>query len=110
MGGGLRYDCRIQFQRFALVDDGFSDVEQFADYGDPHWAARMDISDGERMRAQEVGATLTRRFIVQSGDLTRDITPKDRLRYDGKDYEIFGVKETGNRFRLEITAGARVDQ
>ena len=47
---------RVQFRRAALVDDGFADAEVWADLGAPVWAAKTDVSDGERFRAAQVQA------------------------------------------------------
>ncbi|SFR40511.1 phage head-tail adaptor, putative, SPP1 family [Yoonia tamlensis] len=101
-------DRRIQFRRAALVDDGFQEVEAFADHGGPVWASKKDVSDGERMSAGNVSASLTARFVVRSSAFTRDLTAKDRLVYRGVAFEIFGIKEIGRNDRLEITAGAEV--
>ncbi len=38
-----------------------------------------------------------------------DIDPKDRVRFEGRVYDIVGVKEIGRREGLEITAVARPD-
>lgn len=106
-----KLDRRIQFQRFTLTDDGFGQVEAFANLGSQIAAGKRDVSDGERMRAGEVSAQITSRFHVRSSAFTRDLTPVDRLIYDGRTYSIYGIKELEGRNRLlEITAGARVDK
>ena len=111
MTGAGKLDRRVQFQRFTLTDDGFGQVEAFANLGNPIAAGKRDISDGERMRAGEVSAQITSRFHVRSSAFTRDLTPADRLVYDGRTYSIYGIKELEGRKRLlEITAGARVDK
>lgn len=102
-------DRRIQFQRATLADDGFQKVEIWAAHGSAVWASKKDTSDGERMRAGEVSAVLTSRFEVRSSAFTRDLTAKDRLKYRGETFAIFGIKELGRNDWLEITAGARVD-
>ena len=104
-------DRLVQFQRATLTDDGFSMVETWADHGDPVWAKKTDLSDGERMRATEVSASITTRFLVRWSDFTYGLTPKDRLISESRTYNIFGIKEgTGRRQWLEVTAAARVDQ
>ena len=103
-------DRRVQFQRAAILDDGFSETEAFANHGKPMWAKKTDVSDAERLRAGEVQAMLTARFVVRWTAFTSDLTPKDRIQYDGKSFRIFGIKEIGRREGLEITAGARVDK
>ncbi len=106
-----RLDRRIQFRRFTLVDDGFSQVETWVDHGTLVWAQKTDVSDGERWRASEVQAQVTTRFLVRWSAFAADITPKDRIVCDGLEYNIAGVKEgDGRRQWLEITAAARTDQ
>jgi SPP1 family predicted phage head-tail adaptor len=102
-------DRRIQFQRATLVDDGLSKVESWTDHGTPVWAAKADVSDGERWRAGEVAAHVTTRFRVRWSLFTAEITPRDRLTCEGRSYDITGIKEIGRREALEITAAARVD-
>lgn len=104
-----KLDRRIQFQRFALVDDGFRKVETWADHGGTVAASKKDVSDGEKSRADSISATLTARFIVRSSAFSRDLTAKDRLTYKGETYAVFGIKELDRLKRLEITAGAKVD-
>ena len=104
-----RLDCRISFERFALVDDGFQSVETWPAHGNSVAASKDDVSDGERVRAGEESATLTSRFIVRSSSFSRHLTAKDRIKYKGETFEIFGIKEQGRNKMLEITAGAKVD-
>jgi len=107
--GAGKLDRRVQFERFTLTDDGFGQVEAWADHGTPVAASKTDVSDGEKMRAGEVSASLTSRFEIRSSAFTRALTPKDALSYNGETFQIFGIKEIGRNQRLEITAGARVD-
>lgn len=110
MKGAGRLDRRIQFQRFTETDDGYGTVQSWADHGSPVWARKTDVSDSERWRAGEVSATITTRFVVRYSSFTADISPVDRLTYDGKIYDISGVKEIdGRRAWREITAAARAD-
>lgn len=104
-----KLDRRISFERFALVDDGFQQVETWAAHGSAVWASKKDVSDGEKTQAGSVSAILTSRFEVRSSTFTRDLTAKDRITYRGENFDIFGIKEIGRSNRLEITAGAKVD-
>ena len=108
--GGM-LDRRVQFRRATLADDGLTQALTFADHGNPIWAKKTEISDGERWRAGEVAAQMTTRFVVRYGAFTAAITPKDQLTCEGRTYEISGIKEitTGRKRWLEITAAARVD-
>lgn len=98
-------DRRLQVMRAALVDDGYARIEQFQAYGQPIRAARRDVSDGERIRAEQVGSTITTRFIVRRNSFTLTLTVKDRLICDGAEFAITGIKELG-REGFELTASA----
>lgn len=102
------FDRKVTFQRFTKDDDGFQNVKRWADFGHPVWARKKDVSDGERVRAGEVAASLTTRWTVMSCALTRSITAKDAISYRGISYAIWGIKEIGQNQFLEITTGAEV--
>lgn len=106
-----KLDRKAQFHRRTLIDDGFGMVESWAPHGQPVWALRADISDGERWRAGEVAAHVTSRFQVRSTPFTRDINPVDRIECEGESFNIVGVKQAaGRRQLIEITASRRTDQ
>jgi head-tail adaptor len=99
----------VQFQRATLGTDGFGTTETWAAHGSPVLAEKIDVSDAERFRAQEVAAHITARFRVPASALTIGITPKDRLVCRGRTYDISGIKEVERDRELEITAAARTD-
>lgn len=104
-------DRRIQFRRATLQDGPLGRKEVFADHGTPVWASKRDVSDGERVRAAEVQAQITTRFVVRWSSFSAALTPKDRLVCGGLEYDISGIKEIGKRRTyLEITAATRVDR
>lgn len=103
-------DRRVQFRRSQASDDGFATVETFADHGNPVWASRRDVSDRERQLSGQIGALLVTRFVVRWSDFSSDITPKDRMTSEGREFDILGIKEQGRRSFLEITAQARADR
>lgn len=49
-------DRRVQFRRAAVSAGAFGQAEEWADHGAPVWAAKKDVSDGERWRAGDVAA------------------------------------------------------
>lgn len=104
----VRFDRRIQVRRFNLVDDGFQSIEDYADYGEPIWAARVDMNGSEKADAGWVDATLATRFVVKSTSFTRALTAKDRIVSGGVEYEINGFTEIGRRYQLQIDCVARV--
>ena len=107
----MNLDRLIQFQRATLTDDGFGQVETWANHGEPVWAAKKDASDAERWRAGEVQAQITTRYTVRYSPFTAGLTPKDRIVAEGgREFDVSGIKEIGARQTfLEITASARAD-
>ena len=101
-------DRRVTFQRPETTDDGFSKVDVWLDLVATR-AKVTPVSDGERWRAGEVGASVTHRFQVRWLNALADLNPKDRLIYEGRVFNISGVKEMGRRDGLEVTASARAD-
>lgn len=82
----------------------------------PSWATLAEVSaevtplsDGERIRAAEVSAEISMRFVIRWWPGVADVNPKDRVSYDGRVFDLWGVKELGFREGLELTAGARAD-
>lgn len=99
-----------QFRRSTLVDDGFAEVEVFADHGTPKRVKKLEVSDGERWRAAQVSATISARFQIRSSAFSRDLTPADRLIVEGVEYAINGIREmdAGRHRWREISATAQI--
>lgn len=72
-------------------------------------AKKRDVSDGERMRAQQVSAEITTRFTIRWSSIVSGVNSRDRVRCEGRTYDIFSVKEIGRRVGIEITGTARAD-
>jgi SPP1 family predicted phage head-tail adaptor len=91
------------------------DVETFVAFATV-WTEKNDISDGEKLRAQEIGSSITTRFRIRWSSALSAMTPKWRVRLKGltpaqdRDFEVTGLKEIGRKHGLEITATARTDQ
>lgn len=104
-----KLDRRITLQRFFTTYDEWNQpTEGWTDLGQ-RWASKEDVSDGEKVRAAQVGASVSTRFQVRWDSVTSTITAADRLVYDGVEHEIQGVKEIGRREGLEITASRSGD-
>jgi len=101
-------DTRIEVLRSVTFKDALNaDIASWSTVG-TIWAAKADVSDGERVRAAEVGAILTSRFRVLRNAFTRTITPRDRIVIGAQTFDITGIKEL-DRVGFEITAAARQD-
>lgn len=72
-------------------------------------AAHQPVSDGERMRAQQAGATVTDRFRIRYAAQWADLSARDQLEFEGRLYDIVAVKPIGRREGLEVTAKAQAD-
>jgi len=102
-------DRLITIERFTETRDEFN--AQVKNWGTlaTVWASKSDVSDAERIAAQEAGSTITTRFQIRwSGDVS-DVNARDRIAFDGKIYDVSGVKEIGRREGLELTTTLRQD-
>lgn len=100
----------IVIQRASVSQDSGSgeNVETWATLATV-WAEMTPISDGERIMAAEVSAEITTRFRILWSSIVSTLNPRDRLTFDGKTWDIWGVKELGYREGIEITASARAE-
>lgn len=104
-----RLDRRVTIMRASISTNALNEkVEDFLDIATV-WASKEDISDSERIRAQEVAAEITTRFQIRHSAAVADVNPKDRLRCEGRVFDIYGVKELPYHVGFEITATARAD-
>ena len=102
-------DRSIILQRATTTKNAFNeDVEAWAPLATV-WSSKRDISDGERVRAAEVGAVIETRFQIRWSSVVADLSAVDRLLFGGLVYNITAVKEIGRRQGLEITAAARAE-
>lgn len=72
------------------------------------WANRRDSSDTERLAAGAEGSAVVTRFVVRSNQITRSLTPKDRV-WDGtRAWNVKGVANgsAGRHRTVEILAVA----
>jgi SPP1 family predicted phage head-tail adaptor len=102
-------DQRITLRRATFTTNGFN--EPAATWSDlvTVWAARRDASASEVYRAQEVGAQITARFTIRWSSQISDVSPTDRVAFDGREYNITAVRDVGRRKWREIDAVARAE-
>lgn len=104
-----RLDRRLTLQRFTSTQDPGSgeNVETWSDLATV-WANYKPVSDGEKMQAGEVSATLSARFTIRYDSAWSDLSALDRVVFEGRTFDVWGCKEVGVRRQfLEITAAAR---
>jgi SPP1 family predicted phage head-tail adaptor len=102
-------DRRIVIERATATTNGFGEAVLTWVPLVEVWAHVMEVPDGEVWRAAEVQATITTRFQIRYNATTKTITPKDRIVYEGKTFDISRIKELQRRVGLELTAAARAD-
>jgi SPP1 family predicted phage head-tail adaptor len=73
------------------------------------WASWRRASARETLAAAEVNAAATDVFEIRYSSTVSELNPKDRLRYQGNDYDIQAVAEIGRREGLRIDASKRAD-
>lgn len=105
-----KHNRRVVIQRATVTQDAGSgeNVETWATLA-TEFAEVVPLSDGERIKAAEVSAEITTRFRMTWKSSLSTVNAKDRLTFDSKTWDIWGVKEIGFRQGIEITAAARAD-
>jgi SPP1 family predicted phage head-tail adaptor len=104
-----KLDRRITIQRATITRDEYN--EEVLAWGDlcTVSASYEPIRDGEKFRAGERAAELSARFQIRWSSQVRDVTPEDRVVFEGKVHELTNVKEIPRRVGLELTTVARGD-
>lgn len=104
-----KMDRKIVLQRFTETRDAYNEpVLTWATLA-TRAASYEPLSDGEWFRASETAANASARFVIRYSAAVADLSPLDRLTFEGLTYEIVNVKQVGRREGIEITAGARAD-
>lgn len=100
-------DRRIVLQRSTKSKDSFGQpIETFYTLATV-WAEFTPVSDSEKERANEVHSELMGRFVIRWSSGIADLGTKDRVTFDGRSFDIRGVKEIGRHVGFEITAATR---
>lgn len=102
-------DRRISILRSTPVDDGMQTTAgefaaAFSRAASVEW-----VRDGEKFAAGETQASVAVRFQVRWDSDTATIDVRDRVAFEGRTFEVVGVKEIGRREGLEISASARAE-
>lgn len=90
-----------------VTDEFGTPIVNWTDIGTV-WASKEDVRDVERVRAQQVGASLTTRFQIRPlADGARP-SVKDHVICEGIEYEVGAVKEIARRAGWELSATAQL--
>ena len=106
----IDFDCEIEIQRATYTTNSLNEKI-------PAWskletvpAKRQDASASEGYRAQEVGAEISRRFTIHWSPEVADVTPLDRVLFNGLPEEITAVRDRGRNEWREIDTVARAEK
>lgn len=102
------HDRRIElFSVGASVDDGYTREQNGWLSEGTRKAVYKPAMRKEIFESAGREVTMPVIFEVRSDTLTRQITERWKIRYDGRDYDIKGVQEIGRRkgLRIEAVAG-----
>ncbi len=93
-------DRRITLMRETVSYNSLGEpVEAYEDFSEVWARVRFD-SVGEQFTDDAIRAKKFVGFVIR---YRTDITEKDRIRFDGKQYRIVGVTELGRRKGLELS-------
>lgn len=104
-----RLDRRILLKRASGALNSFGEPNGSWTTLGTLWANVAPVSDGERWRAGETLSFRLSRFTIRYSSVVASVDPRDVIEFDGRIYDIQGVKELGRRQFLEITAAARAE-
>jgi SPP1 family predicted phage head-tail adaptor len=105
-----RLDRRIVLKRRKAGTNAFGEpVDEWTTLATV-WSNVAPVSDGERWRAGETLASKMCRFTIRYSLSVAILDPRDQIEYDGRVWDIQGVKEINRREFLELTAAARGEQ
>jgi SPP1 family predicted phage head-tail adaptor len=101
-----KMDRQITLQKFTVTQDAYGEpIETWTTLAEV-WAQYLPGGGNERFAAQQVFAETEARFLIY---WRNDVTPVNRLQFDGKGYDILAVQEIGRREGLELRAKARAE-
>jgi SPP1 family predicted phage head-tail adaptor len=99
-------DRRVTIQALSIAPDGSGqEVETWTPVATV-WMRVRPFRGGERFLAQQVVGKAVTTFEAR---YRSDVTVKNRLLYDGKNWDIADVRQIGRKERMELDATARSD-
>lgn len=99
-----KLDRRITIQSATLIDDGYGgQVETWGDVATV-WAQFLPGGGNERFASAQVYAETQARFRIR---WRAGLSPKNRVLFDGKAWDVLAVDEIGRRDGIELRVKAR---
>lgn len=93
-------DRRITLQRMTEIDDGYATSPSTWETLATVWAQLMPLSSVERAAAGENAAFGKATFRIRRDSSWSDLNATDRVQYDGRSFNILGVREDGRGFYM----------
>jgi SPP1 family predicted phage head-tail adaptor len=104
-----RLDRRIAIQRLAVSYSASGDpVETWSTLA-TRWAYAAPVSGDERFSDPQLVAKQQNEFGVRYSADIADLSPLDRISYEGSVWDILSVSEIGRREGLKVIAVRRAD-
>lgn len=104
-----KLDRKVTLRRATTAQDEYGEeITTWADLATV-WASRRRASARETLAAAEVSAAITDVFEIRYDSAWADLSPMDRLVFEGRGYDIVSVDEIGRRQGLRIAAVARAE-
>jgi SPP1 family predicted phage head-tail adaptor len=105
----LSFDRLITIQRRTVTQDGYGqEVETWTELAEVE-ASKVDLSGDEVPAAAQFAATVATRFRIRWDSELADLSPLDRIVYEGRTYDIKVVKEQQFKVGFEILTVAEAD-
>jgi SPP1 family predicted phage head-tail adaptor len=105
-----KLDRRVTIRRASYSQDSGSGemLETWSNLAEA-WASWRRASARETLAAAEVSAEVTDVFTMRWSPVLASVTPKDRVLYQGREYNVSEVAEVGRREGIMIRGAARAE-
>ena len=91
-------DHRITIRRLTVGGNEFNEpLDTWADVA-TIYARKQEMTGAESVRSDEVTGTLAARFRIRQSSVAATITASDRVLFEGRDFNIVGIKRIGSRW------------
>jgi head-tail adaptor len=102
-------DRRVAILKPVVTDDGFTEDATGWAILCRRWSRVINGKGREAIEQQGIEAIIPKVFVLRHDRKAAKTTPRDRLIFDGRTYDIQAVSEIGRREGIEIIAAASDD-